>query len=107
VNGRRVEHWHSAREAGERAALSMLGLAVPPPPPAWVFSEIAGTMVDVVGAADAWDEERWLIEGRLLVYLDSGRLVGVASIDNALAAEEARRLLQDGTAPREILGAAG
>ncbi|HYI66475.1 MAG TPA: FAD-dependent oxidoreductase [Candidatus Limnocylindrales bacterium] len=107
VSGRRVEHWHAAREAGERAALSMLGLAVPPPPPAWVFSEIGGTMLDVVGTADGWDEERWLIDGRLLVYLDAGRLVGVASIDNALPADAARRLLKDGAAPQEVLGAAG
>ena len=63
VDGRRVEHWHAAREAGERAGLSMLGLPVPAVPPPWVFSEIAGTMVDVVGAVDGWDEERWLDAG--------------------------------------------
>lgn len=101
VDGRRVEHWHAAREAGERAALSMLGLAVPPPPPAWVFSEIGGTMLDVVGATDGWDEERWLVAGRLLAYLASGRLVGLASIDNALPVETARRLLTDGARAEE------
>lgn len=102
VDGRRVEHWHAAREAGERAARSMLGLAVAPPPPAWVFSEIGGTMLDVVGATDRWDEEHWLMPGRLLAYLASGTLVGLASIDNALPAEAARRLLTDGASTEEV-----
>ena len=107
VDGRRVEHWHAAREAGERAALSMLGLAVPPPPPAWVFSEIGGTMLDVIGTFDGWDEERWLIEGRLLAYLGSGRLLGLASIDNALPAEACRRLVADDASSEEVVAAVG
>jgi len=101
VNGRRVEHWHAAREAGERAGLSMLGLPPSPVPPPWVFSEIAGTMVDVVGAVDGWDEERWLEPDRLIAYLGSGRLVGLASIDNALAVEIGRRLVADNALPEE------
>lgn len=103
VDGRRVEHWHAAREAGERAALSMLELPVPPVPPSWVFSEIAGTMVDVVGAVDGWDEERWLMPGRLIGYLGSGRLVGLASIDNALGVEIGRRLVADRALPEEAV----
>ena len=107
VDGQRVEHWHAAREGGERAALSMLELTVPPPPPAWVFSEIGGTMVDVIGALGGWDEERWLDEGRLLAYLGSGRLVGLASIGNALPAEAGRRLLAAGASVDEVAAAAG
>ena len=107
VNGLRVEHWHAAREAGERAALSMLGLAVPALPAAWVVSEIGGTMLDVIGAVDGWDEERWLTEGRLLAYLGSGRLVGLASIDNALSAEAGRRLVAAGASLDEVAAAAG
>ncbi len=107
VDGRRVEHWHAAREAGERAAISMLGMPVPPVPPPWVFSEIAGTMVDVVGAFDGWDEERWLMPGRLIGYLGSGRLVGLASIDNALAVETGRRFVADGALPEEAVQLAG
>ncbi|MEA2651495.1 MAG: 3-phenylpropionate/trans-cinnamate dioxygenase ferredoxin reductase component, partial [Chloroflexota bacterium] len=99
VDGRRVEHWHAAREAGERAAVSMLGLPLPSVPPTWVFSEIAGKMVDVVGAFDGWDEERWLIPGRLIGYLGAERLAGLASIDNALAVEVCRRLVADGASP--------
>ena len=107
VDGRRVEHWHAAREAGERAALSMLGLAVPSPPPAWVFSEIAGSMLDVIGAVDGWDEERWLIEGRLLAYLGEGRLRGLASIDNVLPADACRRMVAANASPDEVAAAAG
>jgi NADPH-dependent 2,4-dienoyl-CoA reductase/sulfur reductase-like enzyme len=102
VDGRRVEHWHAAREAGERAALSMLGLLVPPAPPAWVFSEIGGAMLDVVGAVEGWDEERWLLPGRLMAYLGSGRLVGLASIDNALPVEVGRRLVVEGASSEEV-----
>lgn len=102
VEGRRVEHWHSAREAGERAAHSMLGHAIPPAPPAWVFSEIAGSMVDVIGAVDGWDEERWISPGRLLAYLAAERVVGLASIEGALPAEAARQLLAAGASIEEV-----
>ena len=56
VEGRRIEHWHAAREGGERAALSMLGQAVPAQRAPWVFSEVAGELLDVVGWSPAWDE---------------------------------------------------
>src|SRR4029079_17798244 len=38
-NAARVEHWHSARESGERAALAMLGEPLTPRRVPWVFSE--------------------------------------------------------------------
>lgn len=107
VDGRRVEHWHAAREAGERAALSMLGIEVPPPPATWVFSEIAGTMVDVIGAVDGWDEERWLVRDRLLVYLGAGRVVGLASIGGSLPVEVGRRLVASGATIDEVAAVAG
>ncbi len=57
----RVEHWHAAREAGERAALSMLGRPVPACCRRRGSSPRSrGRSVDVVGAVDGWDEERWL-----------------------------------------------
>ncbi len=105
VGGRRVEHWHAAREAGERAALSMLELPVPPVPPAWVFSEVAGATLDVVGATDGWDEEHWVEADRVLAYLASGRVVGLASIDGALTASDARRLVFSGATIEEVQAA--
>ena len=65
VEGRRVEHWHAAREGGERAALSMLGQAVPAQRAPWVFSEVAGELLDVVGWSPAWDETIVLGDPRL------------------------------------------
>jgi 3-phenylpropionate/trans-cinnamate dioxygenase ferredoxin reductase subunit len=108
VAGRRVEHWHAAREAGERAGLSMLGLPVPPLPPPWVFSEIAGVPLDVVGASDDTDEERWLDADRsILAYLKGGVVVGVASFDGRLAPDRARRLVAAGAKIDELLASVG
>jgi 3-phenylpropionate/trans-cinnamate dioxygenase ferredoxin reductase subunit len=105
-DSQRIEHWHAAREAGERAALSMLGLPVPAPPAPWVFSEIGGTTVDVIGATAGWDEERWLDrERRVLAYLAGGRVIGLAIVDGAVAPDVARRLMQGGAGEHDIVAA--
>lgn len=88
----RVEHWHAAREDGERAARSMLGLPVDHAPEPWFFSEVAGTALDVVGMATAWDEERW-ISDRVLASADGGRVVQIASIGSAMEAGRMRELV--------------
>jgi 3-phenylpropionate/trans-cinnamate dioxygenase ferredoxin reductase subunit len=88
----RVEHWHRAREDGERAARSMIGLPVGPSLEPWFFSEVAGTPLDVVGMATAWDEERWLGDG-VLAFAEGGRLVQLASIGSALEAGRMRALV--------------
>ncbi|HEX6474568.1 MAG TPA: FAD-dependent oxidoreductase [Candidatus Limnocylindria bacterium] len=96
-NGVRVEHWHAARESGERAALAMLGLDVPAPRAPWIFSEVAGVTVDVVGVATDWDDA--LVRGGVHAYLAGGRVVQVAVIDGAVEVEAARRLVEEeGTA---------
>jgi len=107
IEGRsRIEHWHAAREAGERAGLSMLGLPVPPPPAPWVFSEIAGTTLDLIGAGDGWEEEVWFDASRtVLAYVRAGRTVGLAGIGGAIAPEVARRLVEAGVAPSEVVAA--
>jgi hypothetical protein len=61
--------------------------------------------LDVIGAIDAWDAERWLVEGRLLAYLASGRVVGLASIGGALAPEVARQLLSMDASIAEVSAA--
>jgi 3-phenylpropionate/trans-cinnamate dioxygenase ferredoxin reductase subunit len=93
----RIEHWHAAREGGERAARSMLGLPVAPAPEPWFFSEVAGRSLDVVGTASAWDEERWVADG-LLAYLDGGAVVQLASIGSAMDAARMRAIVS--TRPR-------
>ena len=82
--GVRIEHWHAAREGGERAARSMLGLPLSPDPAPWFFSEVAGSMLDVVGVAEGWDDERWVASG-VLAYLRRrpGRPAGVDRLGDA------------------------
>ncbi|MGZ8481669.1 MAG: FAD-dependent oxidoreductase, partial [Candidatus Limnocylindria bacterium] len=93
VAGRRIEHWHAAREGGERAARSMLGLELGAAPVPWTFSEVAGSAIDVVGSPEHWDEETWIVADRLVAFLDAGRVVQLASVDSALSADEMRRLV--------------
>ena len=95
-DGLRVEHWHAARESGERAALSMLGQPVPRIRPPWLFSEVGGTSVDVIGVARDWDEERWVRPGEVLAYLAGGRTVQLAIIASALDPGLARDLVGAG-----------
>jgi 3-phenylpropionate/trans-cinnamate dioxygenase ferredoxin reductase component len=94
--GMRIEHWHAAREGGERAARSMLGLEVGPDPAPWVFSEVGGHALDVIGAVEPWTDERWVREG-VLVYADGDRLIGVASVDGAMPVEHAREAVVVGS----------
>ena len=94
---RRVEHWHAARESGQRAALGMLGQPEESAPEPWVFTELAGTAVDVVGDAIAWEEERWIIDERVLALADAGRVVQMAAIDSAVPAARMRELVAAGT----------
>ncbi|HEX2767109.1 MAG TPA: FAD-dependent oxidoreductase [Candidatus Limnocylindria bacterium] len=94
--GRRIEHWHAAREGGERAARAMLGADIGSDPAPWVFSDVAGHQIDVVGAPDAWGRETWVVPDRLLAHLDGDRVVQVASIDAAAPVEVLRRLVAEG-----------
>jgi len=105
VDGHRVEHWHAAREAGERAALSMLGLPVPSLPVPWLFSEVAGVPIDVVGDAAHWDEEQWMREGSVLAYLDAGHLVQLAVIGSEVDPALARALVERRPTREEVRGA--
>jgi NADPH-dependent 2,4-dienoyl-CoA reductase/sulfur reductase-like enzyme len=102
VEGQRVEHWHAAREAGERAALSMLDLPVPSVPAPWLFSEVAGASIDVLGNAAGWDEERWLRDGSVLAYLDGERVVQLAVVGSALDPALARALVDGGATFEQV-----
>jgi 3-phenylpropionate/trans-cinnamate dioxygenase ferredoxin reductase subunit len=104
VDGRRVEHWHSAREGGERAAVSMLELPVPPRPPSWVFTEVGGTTLDVIGDAASWDEARWVADGSVLAYLAVDRVVQLAIVNAALDPDAARQLVAAGATVEAVEG---
>lgn len=107
LNGTVTEHWHAAREAGERAALSMLGLPIPPVPPAWTFTEVAGTALDVIGHGEPGDDEAWIVEDRVAARSRGGRLVQLAIIASAVPADEARRLVERGSEIDRIREAIG
>jgi 3-phenylpropionate/trans-cinnamate dioxygenase ferredoxin reductase subunit len=90
VDGRRVEHWHAAREGGEAVALAMLGEPVPPRPAPWIYSEFAGHLLDVVGYAPTFDEAVALDDGRLIAYLQGSEVAQLAIVDGALDVAWAR-----------------
>jgi 3-phenylpropionate/trans-cinnamate dioxygenase ferredoxin reductase subunit len=95
VAGRRVEHWHAAREGGERAAQSMLDEPLGPPPAPWFFSEVGSHPIDVFGLAETWEEERWLRPGTVLALIEAGRVVQLASIGSALDPADARAIVAE------------
>jgi NADPH-dependent 2,4-dienoyl-CoA reductase/sulfur reductase-like enzyme len=98
IDGRRVEHWHAAREGGERAAQSMLGRPLPPPRTPWVFTEVAGELVDVVGWAPAWDET--VVIGDMatnrfaIAFVADDRVIQLAVVNGALNVDQARALVE-------------
>ncbi|HEX3220542.1 MAG TPA: FAD-dependent oxidoreductase [Candidatus Limnocylindria bacterium] len=96
----RVEHWHAARETGERAALAMLGETLPQRRTPWVFSEFADAKLDVVGWAPRWDEIVELAGG--WAYLVDGRVAQLAIRDSQLPVEEARALIESGPTQRDV-----
>lgn len=102
VDGRRIEHWHSAREGGERAALAMLDGPLPPPSPPWFFSEVGGVAFDVIGGATAWDEARWVRPASVLAYLDGDRVVQLAVIGPAVDLSVAREAISSGMAEDDL-----
>jgi pyruvate/2-oxoglutarate dehydrogenase complex dihydrolipoamide dehydrogenase (E3) component len=100
-DGVRVEHWHAARESGERAALAMLGHPIPAARAPWIFSEVAGATVDVVGlATPTWDDV--LVRGGVHAYLRGGRVVQVTIVDGVVEVEAARRLVEGGGTPQQL-----
>jgi NADPH-dependent 2,4-dienoyl-CoA reductase/sulfur reductase-like enzyme len=90
--GARIEHWHAARETGERAALGMLGLPVPARRAPWVFSEVAGATLDVVGSAPHWDEI--IVRNGVHAYVVNGKVAQLAVINGSVPIEEARAFIE-------------
>jgi NADPH-dependent 2,4-dienoyl-CoA reductase/sulfur reductase-like enzyme len=98
--GPRVEHWHAAREAGERAALSILGEPIPARRAPWVFSEFAGAKLDVVGWAPGWDD---LLElPGVIAYVVDGVVAQLAVFDSSLPIEDARALVETHPSVAEV-----
>jgi len=105
--GRAGEHWHAARESGERAALSMLGRPVPPPRASWIFTEVTGLAVDAFGEALLGDEERWIVAGGAIARTRDHRLVQLIVIGSAIPADAARGLVEQGASTADLEAAVG
>jgi NADPH-dependent 2,4-dienoyl-CoA reductase/sulfur reductase-like enzyme len=99
-DGVRVEHWHAARESGERAALAMLWHEVPAARAPWIFSEVAGVTVDVVGLAASRDDA--FVRDGVHAHLRGGQVVQVAIVDAAVEVEAARRLVEEGGTRQQL-----
>lgn len=104
-DGRIGGHWHGARESGERAALSMLGHDVPRDAPAWTFTEVAGTAVDVFGEAERDASERWVTDS-VIERREGGTLAQLVVIGSAIGAASARALVANGASHVEVWRAA-
>ena len=89
----RVEHWHAARESGERAGLAMAGAEVPARRAAWIFSEFADAKLDVVGSVAGGEEEVPVAPG-VVAFVRGGRVVQVAVLDGAVSPDSARAAVE-------------
>jgi 3-phenylpropionate/trans-cinnamate dioxygenase ferredoxin reductase subunit len=110
IDGSRVEHWHAAREGGERAALAMLGRPLPAPRAPWVFSEFAGQRLEVVGLPAAGDETQVIGDPSsrsfAVGFLREGRVSALGVVNTAIDVEHGRRLVERGAPLREAVLAA-
>ena len=97
----RVEHWHAARESGERAGLAMAGAPVPARRAPWIFSEFAGAKLDVFGLAT--DDAKELTVGPgIHAWVRAGKVVQLAILDGALAPDVARELVERRAAADDV-----
>lgn len=96
TDGPRIEHWHAARESGERAAMGMLGHPMPPRRPPWVFSEFADATLDVVGWAPVWDD--LVVRDGWVAYLVAGLVAQLAILDGAVPVAAARSFVEQAPA---------
>ena len=97
----RVEHWHAARESGERAGLAILGQAVPAPRAPWVFTELGAAKLDAVGWPDPEAVEKEVAPG-VIGFMREGVLVQVVLLDGAQPVEVIRAHVERNGTPAEL-----
>lgn len=97
----RVEHWHAARESGERAGLAILGHPAPAPSAPWVFSELGGAKLDAVGWPDAEAVEVEVARG-VIGFVRGAALVQVVILDGALPIEPVRAIVERAATPADL-----
>ncbi|MBM6545366.1 FAD-dependent oxidoreductase [Janibacter sp. YIM B02568] len=96
----REEHWEAATRSADRAVATILGLPAPSEGAPWFWSDRHGHHVECIGLMEHADEvvlRGSLDEVPLSVYgLREGRVVAVASVDDATASKAGRRLVDRG-----------
>jgi 3-phenylpropionate/trans-cinnamate dioxygenase ferredoxin reductase subunit len=97
----RVEHWHAARESGERAGLAMAGADVPARRAPWIFSEFGAANLDAVGQPVP-DAEEVAVAPGVIGFVQDGILVQVVILDGAFPVEAARALVERGSTASEL-----
>jgi 3-phenylpropionate/trans-cinnamate dioxygenase ferredoxin reductase subunit len=100
----RIEHWHAARESGERAGLAILGQPVPAPHAPWIFSELGAAKLDAIGWPDPDAAEVELAPG-VIGFTRGDTVVQVAILDGALPVEPVRALIERGGTLSELAAA--
>ena len=80
----------------------MLDLSIPTPRAPWLFSEVAGTSLDVFGSASEWDEAQWVRPASVLAYVSEERIVQIAAIGGAIAPDAARALVERGAGTADL-----
>ncbi|MGI8657169.1 MAG: NAD(P)/FAD-dependent oxidoreductase [Candidatus Limnocylindria bacterium] len=107
IEGRRVEHWHAAREGGERAAFSLIGREPTTVRAPWIFSDFGDHHLDVVGAI-VGDERTEVLEGAgsgplAVAWVDRRDRVTQLAVTDRLADPEAcRGLIESGAKSAEV-----
>jgi 3-phenylpropionate/trans-cinnamate dioxygenase ferredoxin reductase subunit len=106
----RGEHWHAAREDGERAALALLAEPLPPRRAPWIFSEFAGHKLDAFGETMGCDEMP--VAAGVHAFTRGGRVAGLVILDGAITPDAARSFVElgpsvDQLGPGLLQGAAG
>jgi hypothetical protein len=91
----RVEHWHAARESGERAGLAILGQPVAAPRAPWIFSELGAATLDAVGQPDPDAAEVEIAPG-VIGFVRANTVVQVVILDGAAPVEPIRGLVERG-----------
>ncbi|MEO5986322.1 MAG: NAD(P)/FAD-dependent oxidoreductase [Candidatus Limnocylindria bacterium] len=108
VAGRRIEHWHAAREGGERAGLAMLGRELPPLRAPWVFSDVGEHHFDVVGTPSGAQRSEVLSDrpGAIVVawLADGDRVAQAAATDGAFDVDSVRQLIERGGTLSDLEG---
>ncbi|WP_411705069.1 3-phenylpropionate/cinnamic acid dioxygenase ferredoxin--NAD(+) reductase subunit [Edaphovirga cremea] len=95
----RLETWDNANQQAQVAACSMLGKPLPPPTPAWFWTDQYDSNIQFIGTMQS---DRWLVRGDVQAHsaiwfaLHGGKLVGAITLNQGREIRHLRKLIQQG-----------